>query len=134
MSHTASTSTRMLRWAALSARAAAALALAGVFALHQTALGQEAHDSEASTPEPDGLFYEVDGDPPPSRGVDTLASRLVGIDSRLLTRAIETPVGPRDAVTGKPATPQTLVLNLFKDVVFTGIVEHVEPTSSGHAI
>ena len=30
--------------------------------------------------QPDGLFYEVDGEPPPSIGVDTLASRLVGID------------------------------------------------------
>ena len=25
-------------------------------------------------------------------------------------------------------------MNLFDDVVFTGIVEHVEPTSSGHAL
>ena len=26
------------------------------------------------------------------------------------------------------------MLNLFDDVVFTGIVEHVEPTASGHAL
>ena len=26
------------------------------------------------------------------------------------------------------------MLNLFDDVVFTGVVEHVEPTSSGHSL
>ena len=30
--------------------------------------------------------------------------------------------------------PQTLTLNLFDDVVLTGIVQHVEPTSSGHSL
>ena len=84
--------------------------------------------------QPDGLFYEVDGEPPPSIGVDTLASRLVGIDLGQLAQVIESPFSPKDPVTGKPTKPQTLALNLFDDVVFTGIVEHIEPTSSGHAL
>ena len=84
--------------------------------------------------QPDGLFYEVDGEPPPSIGVDTLASRLVGIDLGQLAQVIESPFSPKDPVTGKPTKPQTLALNLFDDVVLTGIVEHVEPTASGHAL
>ena len=81
-----------------------------------------------------GLFSQIEGDPPPSSDVETLASRLVGIDFGQLANAIESPVGPKDPVTGKPTEPQALVLNLFDDVVFTGIVEHVEPTASGHAL
>ena len=81
-----------------------------------------------------GLFSQIEGDPPPSSDVETLASRLVGIDFGQLAQIIESPVGPKDPVTGKPTDPQTLVLNLFDDVVFTGIVEHVEPTASGHAL
>ena len=84
--------------------------------------------------QPDGLFYEVDGEPPPSIGVDTLASRLVGIDLGQLAQVIESPFSPKDPVTGKPTKPQTLALNLFDEVVLTGIVEHVEPTASGHAL
>ena len=92
-----------------------------------------------SKPAPDeamasGLFSEVEGDPPPSPGVDTLASRLVEIDFGQLSQVTKSPVGPKDPVTGKPTEPQALVLNLFDDVVFTGIVEHVEPTASGHAL
>ena len=81
-----------------------------------------------------GLFSEVEGDPPTSTDVETLASRLVEIDFEQLAQAIESPVGTKDPVTGKPPPPQTLVLNLFDDVVFTGIVEYVERTSSGHAL
>ena len=81
-----------------------------------------------------GLFYDVKGEPPPSIGVDTLASRLVGIDFGLLAQVIDAPVSPKDPVTGKLTKPQTLALNLFDDVVFTGTVEHVERTSSGHAL
>ena len=81
-----------------------------------------------------GLFSEVDGDPPPSTDVETIASRLVGIDFGQLTQVTKPPVGPKDPATGEPPPPQTLVLNLFDDVVFTGIVEHVERTSSGHAL
>ena len=92
-----------------------------------------------SKPAPDeamanGLFSEVEGDPPPSSGVDTLASRLVEIDFGQLSQVTKSPVGPKDPVTGKPTEPQALVLNLFDDVVLTGIVEHVEPTSSGHSL
>ena len=81
-----------------------------------------------------GLFYEIDGEPPPGIEVDTFDSRFVGIDWGQLDQAVETPIGPRDPVTGEPQAPQKLVLNLFDDVVFTGIVEHVEPTASGHAL
>ena len=92
-----------------------------------------------SKPAPDeamasGLFSEVEGDPPPSSGVDTLASRLVEIDFGQLSQVTKLPVGPKDPVTGKPTEPQALVLNLFDDVVLTGIVEHAEPTSSGHSL
>ena len=124
--------TRILRSAVPSALAAAALALVGVLALNQTALAQEGDDSQAPTP--GGLFHELDGNPPPSIGVDTLASRLVGIDFGQLSQVVDAPVSPKDPVTGKPTKPQTLALNLFDDVVFTGIVEHIEPTSSGHAL
>ncbi len=93
-----------------------------------------AQTSRAADAKSNGLFHEVGGDLPPVFGIDTLADRLVGIDSGQLAQAIESPVGPKDAVTGKPPTPQTLVLNLFDDVVFTGVVEHVEPTASGHAL
>ena len=91
-------------------------------------------DRAAGAAQPGGLFSEVKGDPPPSSGVETLASRLVEIDFGHLARVTEPPDGPKTRTVGKPATPQTLVLNLFDDVVFTGIVEHVEPTSSGHVL
>ena len=91
-------------------------------------------NGDAGKAQPDGLFSEVKGDSPPSSGVETLASRLVEIDFGQLARITEPPDGPKTRTVGKPATPQTLVLNLFDDVVFTGIVEHVEPTSSGHAL
>ena len=82
----------------------------------------------------DGLFYDVKGESPPSIGVDSLASRLVGIDFGQLAHVVDAPVSPKDPATGKLAMTQTFALNLFDDVVFTGIVEHVEPTSSGHAL
>ena len=82
----------------------------------------------------DGLFYDVKGEPPPSIGVDSLASRLVGIDYEQLAQVTAPPISPKDSATEISPTPQTLALNLFDDVAFTGIVEHVEPTSSGHAL
>ena len=51
-----------------------------------------------------GLFSQIEGDPPPSSDVETLASRLVGIDFGQLANAIESPVGPKDPVTGVPQT------------------------------
>ena len=91
-------------------------------------------ERDAGEAQPGGLFSEVEGDPPPSPDVETLASRLVGIDFGQIARVTKPPVSPKDLVAGKPQTPQTFVLNLFDDVVFTGIVEHVEPTASGHAL
>ena len=78
-----------------------------------------------------GLFSQIEGDPPPSTDVETLASRLVGIDFGQLAQVTKPAISPKRPAASKP---QTLVLNLFDDVVFTGIVEHVEPTASGHAL
>ena len=78
-------------------------------------------------PKTTGLFSELKGVPPTGTGVDVLDSRLVEIDFAQLADAIES---RRDPASGLP----TLVLNLFDDVVFTGVVEHVEPTSSGHSL
>ena len=91
-------------------------------------------DGDAGEAQPGGLFSEVEGDPPPSPDVETLASRLVEIDFGQLARVTKPPDGPNTRTVGQTATPQTLVLNLFDDVVFTGIVEHVEPTSSGRVL
>ena len=91
-------------------------------------------DKDTDLPRTGDLFYVVKGDPPPSPGVDAFASRLVGIDFGQLNRITESPADPKGAPTGEPPTLQTLALNLFDGVVFTGIVEHVEPTASGHAL
>ena len=48
--------------------------------------------------------------------------------SLVRTKAVSPPSGGRDAV---PASDATLTLNLFEDVVFTGIVERTAPTFSG---
>ena len=91
-------------------------------------------DGDAGEAQPGGLFSEVEGDPPSSPGIETLASRVVEIDFGQIARVTKPPDGPITRAAGETATPQTLVLNLFDDVVFTGIVEHVEPTSSGHVL
>ena len=88
----------------------------------------------ASLARSDGLFTKIDGEPPPSIGVDALDNRLVGIDLGQLAEVTKSPIGARDPVTGKPPPPRKVFLNLFDDVEFAGIVEHVEPTSSGHAL
>ena len=55
-----------------------------------------------------GLFSEVEGEPPPSTDVETLASRLVEIDFGQLAQVVESPVGPKDPVVGKPdGTPDS---------------------------
>ena len=95
-----------------------------------TAYGDDGTDSN-------GIFSEVEGAPPPSAGVETIASRLVQIDFQQLDRAAKPPEVTEPATTDPPAEPpppQKLLLNLFDDVVFTGIVQHVEPTSAGHAL
>ena len=87
--------------------------------------------------ESNSLFSEVEGEPPPSAGVETIASRLVQIDFQQLDRVTEPP-GVADPATAdspvEPQPPQKLLLNLFEGVVFTGIVRHVEPTSGGYAL
>ncbi len=47
---------------------------------------------------------------------------------RVHTKAVSPRIGKRDAA---PASDATLTLNLFQDVVFTGIVERTAPTFSG---
>ena len=91
-------------------------------------------DTDDNEDQAGSLFSEVEGDPPLSTDVETIASRLVGIDFGQIAQITNPPIDPKDSVTGTPPTPHTLVLNLFDDVVFTGIVEHVEPTASGHAL
>ncbi len=91
-------------------------------------------DADSDEAQTAGLFSEVEGDPPLSTDVETIASRLVGIDFAQIAEVTKPPIDPKGPATGQPSTPQTLVLNLFDDVVFTGIVEHVEPTASGHAL
>ena len=81
-----------------------------------------------------GLFSEVEGDPPPSSDVVTLASRLVEVDFEQFAEVTKSPVVAKNLATVEPLAPKKLVLNLFDDVEFTGIVEHVEPTASGHAL
>ncbi len=98
------------------------------------AVSSEPPDADDDEAQAGGLFSEVQGDQPLNADVETIASRLVGIDFGQLDQVTKPPVDPKDSVTGTPPTPHTLVLNLFDDVVFTGIVEHVEPTASGHAL
>ena len=85
-----------------------------------------------------GLFREAPGDPPPAFGVETLAARLVGIDFGQLAQVLESPASPEIAVAETALTPymrpQALTLNMFDDAVYTGLVKHVEPTASGHAM
>ena len=111
-----------------------------------TSLGLPAVEAQSS-----GLFsavyrasVQLDFPAPASLGTTTLRSRVVMMDLGRLQRARATaaallrspvqskavfpPGGDRAAV---PALDRTLTLNLFEDVVFTGIVEHTAPTFSG---
>ena len=84
-----------------------------------------------------GLFSEVEGEPPPSTGVEAIASRLVQIDFQQLDRATRPPDAAQPATEGPPTEPphpQKLSLNLFDDAVFTAVVQHVEPTPAGYAL
>ena len=91
---------------ALVSETAAESQSGGVFTPADTASTHAAVDAAAS----------VDG--------PALRSRLVSIDFKMLARA-------RDGAMGNVEPPDTLVLNLFDDVVFTGIVERTGPTFSG---
>ena len=59
----------------------------------------EVGDTQAQS---SGLFSEVEGEPPPSTDVETLASRLVDIDFEQLAQVVESPVGTKDPVTEEP--------------------------------
>ena len=97
-----------------------------------------------------GLFSEVEPAAaartraPASTDATTLRRRVVTIDFGMLTRArAAASVLPRPPVHTKaessrssegdaaPASDATLTLNLFRDVVFTGIVDSTAPTFSG---
>ena len=80
-----------------------------------------------------GLFSEAEREPPLSGGAETLASRLVGIDFGQLDRAAKPPVFTTASPLAEPP-PRKLLLNLFDDVVFTAVVQHVEPTPAGYAL
>ncbi len=97
-----------------------------------------------------GLFSAVnraeqlDSPTPASLDAITMRRRVVTMELERLERvrattaalprppvgggAVSVGNGDRDAV---PALDRTLTLNLFEDVVFTGIVEHTAPTFSG---
>ena len=81
----------------------------------------------------EGIFSQIETDTLPSVGIETLSSRLVKIDFEQLYRVTK-PRGIPHPATPKTSAPLTLALNLFDDVAFTSIVEHVEPTSAGHAL
>ena len=69
----------------------------------------------------------------PVLGVETLASRFVGIDFRQLDPSLDSVSRPLGINEVRQLSPQTVALNLFEDAAFTGRIEHVEPTASGYA-
>ena len=83
--------------------------------------------------EMDGIFSEIEGVPPPSPGVETLASRFAGIDFGHLDPSLESVSTPLGVDEVSRLAPRTVTLNLFDDATFTGRIEHVEPTASGYA-
>ena len=111
-----------------------------------TWLGPSAVEAQQS-----GLFSTVDpaaaqldSPTPASLDATTVRRRMVTIDLGRLQRAQATVAGlrrppvpvkavsPRSGGRGAvPASDRTLTLNLFEDVVFTGIVERTAPTFSG---
>ena len=87
------------------------------------------NDSEG---EVKGLFFEIEGDPPPSPDVETLASRFAGIDFGQLDPSLESVSRPLGIDELSRLAPRTVTLNLFDDAAFTGRIAHVEPTASGY--
>ena len=83
--------------------------------------------------EAEGLFFELEGEPTPISGVETLASRFAGIDFGQLDTSFESISRAMGIDEVNTLTRQTISLNLFEGVTFTGRVEHVEPTASGYA-
>ena len=91
-----------------------------------------------------GASARLDSPAPASLDATTVRRRVVTIDFGMLTRArAAASVLPRPPVHTKAVSPRsgkpdaapaphaTLTLNLFRDVVFTGIVERTAPTFSG---
>ena len=91
-----------------------------------------------------GASARLDSPAPASLDATTLRRRVVTIDFGMLTRArAAASVLPRPPVHTKAVSPRsggrdrapapdaTLTLNLFRDVVFTGIVDSTAPTFSG---
>ena len=84
----------------------------------------------------EGAAAQLDSHPPVSLDATTLRRRVVtmALDrlqrarSSVQSKAASLRSGRRDA---GPAPNATLTLNLFEDVVLTGIVERTEPTFSG---
>ena len=83
--------------------------------------------------EGEGLFFEIGGEPPPSPGVETLASRFVGINFGQLDPSLTSASRSLSTEARGVLSPRTVTLNLFDDAAFTGRIEHVEPTASGYA-
>ena len=81
----------------------------------------------------EGLFFEIEGDPPPSPEVETLASRFAGIDFGQLDPSLESVSRPLGIDELSRLAPRTVTLNLFNEATFTGRIAHVEPTASGYA-
>ena len=81
----------------------------------------------------EGLFFEIEGDPPPSPDVETLASRFAGIDFGQLDPSLESVSRPLGIDEVSRLAPRTITLNLFAAATFTGRIAHVEPTASGYA-
>ena len=98
--------------------------------------------SEAQSPV---LFTAVNETPPPGPlGTETLRSRMVTMDLGQVQHAravaatasgqppqTRDPSGPTDKSSATPAPGTLLTLNLFDDVVVTGVVERTAPTFSG---
>ena len=80
-----------------------------------------------------GLFFDIEGEPPPGPEVETLASRFAGIDFGQFDPSLETVSSPLGVDEVRRLAPRTVALNLFDDATFTGRIEHVEPTASGYA-
>ena len=90
----------------------------------------------------EGAATELNSPAPASLDATTLRSRVVTMDLDRLHRSRATAL-PRSPVQSKAASPRsgrsdaapapnaTLILNLFEDIVLTGIVEHTAPTFSG---
>ena len=80
-----------------------------------------------------GLFFDIEGEPPPSPGVESHASRFVDIDLAQLDPSLASVSRPLGTGEVRRLAPRTVALNLFEDAKFTGMIEHVEPTASGYA-